>query len=101
LDIAGDVTHVPDLIWLDISTAQLGLLSDIMLASLTLDPAGNPMPLTARYGQTDVFFAANGHFHLFNTCNVWVGETLRAAGIPFGVWTPTPQSVTLSAWLFD
>ena len=101
LDVAGDITQVPDLIWLQISTAQLALLTQTITASLTLDPAGNPIPLTVRYGGTDAFFAANGDFHLFHTCNAWVGETLRAAGIPFGIWTPTPQSVTLSAWWFS
>lgn len=32
------------------------------------------------------------------TCNVWVGERLRRAGLPFGNWTPTPQAVRLSLW---
>lgn len=45
---------------------------------------------------TDAFFPAHGHFHLFRTCNVWLGETLRASGIPFGLWTPANWSVNLS-----
>ena len=45
---------------------------------------------------TDRFFAVPGRFHLFRTCNVWVGEQIRAAGLPFGLWTPTPHAVTLS-----
>ncbi len=101
LDVAGDLAHVPDLVWLRASDAQLALLTHVIIASLTPDAAGNPTPLDARYSQTDAFFAAKGAFHLLHTCNVWVGETLRAAGIPFGAWTPTPQSVTLSAWWFS
>ena len=101
LDVAGDLTRVSDLVWLDISTAQLALLAETIATSLTLDPAGTPIPLAAHYGPTDAFYAANGDFHLFHTCNAWVGETLRAAGIPFGRWTPTPQSITLSTWWFS
>ncbi len=101
LDVAGDLTNIPDLIWLDITTGQLAILTQTITNSLTLDSAGTPIPLNAHYNQTDAFFAANGPFHLFHTCNAWVGETLRAAGIPFGLWTPTPQAVTLSAWWFS
>jgi len=28
------------------------------------------------------FYAAEGKFHLFNTCNVWVARALRNAGLP-------------------
>lgn len=45
---------------------------------------------------TDAFFRAHGHFSLVRTCNVWLGETLRASGLPFGLWTPANWSVTLS-----
>ncbi len=45
----------------------------------------------------DRFYPARGRFHVFRTCNTWIGRTLRAAGVPFGVWTPTPYAVTLSA----
>ena len=102
LDVAGDLTDAPDLIWLQISDAQLAQLTQSILSSLDLDTSGNPIPLNVEgFGQTDAFFAAKGCFHLFHTCNVWIGETLRAAGIPFGLWTPTPQAIRLSAWLFD
>jgi uncharacterized protein (TIGR02117 family) len=40
------------------------------------------------YGTTDLFYAAHGHFSLFKSCNVWVGEGLKAAGLPTGLWTP-------------
>jgi hypothetical protein len=41
-------------------------------------------------------FPAQGRFSLLRTGKVWLGETLRAAGIPFGLWTPANWSVTLS-----
>ncbi len=45
---------------------------------------------------TDAFFPAKGTFNILQTCNVWVGQILRRSGVPFGIWTPLPLSVTLS-----
>jgi uncharacterized protein (TIGR02117 family) len=101
LDVAGDLDGVPNLTWLPLSEGQLAALTTRITASLDRDPAGNPVLLPVRYGLTDAFFAAKGDFHLFHTCNAWLGETLRAAGIRFGWWTPTPHAVTLSAWWFS
>tara|TARA_E500000331_G_scaffold93677_1_gene89828 strand:- start:2393 stop:3028 length:636 start_codon:yes stop_codon:yes gene_type:complete len=34
------------------------------------------------YGkESSSFYAANGKFHLFNTCNTWVGNAIQAAGM--------------------
>jgi uncharacterized protein (TIGR02117 family) len=49
---------------------------------------------------TDRFFGGTGGFHILRTCNVWVGEMLRAAGVRFGRWTPTPQAVRLAIALW-
>lgn len=49
------------------------------------------------FSEFDRFYPAKGRFHIFRTCNVWIGETLRSSGIRFGGWTPTPFAVTLSA----
>ncbi|MEO9822775.1 MAG: TIGR02117 family protein [Paracoccaceae bacterium] len=51
----------------------------------------------AGFSDFDRFYPAKGRFHIFNTCNVWIGRALRAAGVRFGIWTPVPFSVTLSA----
>jgi uncharacterized protein (TIGR02117 family) len=45
-------------------------------------------PAAAGYGATDLFYAAHGRFSLFKSCNVWVGEGLKASGLPTGLWTP-------------
>lgn len=47
----------------------------------------------AGYYDTDYFFEANGRYHLFNTCNVWTGEALAAAGIKVSYWTPLESAV--------
>lgn len=48
------------------------------------------------FSDFDLFFPAVGRFHALNTCNVWVGDMVRAAGLRFGRWTPVPYAVTLS-----
>ena len=45
-------------------------------------------PAAAGYGATDIFYPAHGRFSLIKSCNVWVGEGLKAAGLPTGLWTP-------------
>lgn len=48
------------------------------------------------YGPS-AFFAAGDRYHLFSTCNHWVGRVLAAAGLPYA-----PVESTLSAGLmFD
>ncbi len=45
------------------------------------------------YGVHDNYFEANGHYSLFNTCNVWTGNTLKAANVSMGLWTPLQGGV--------
>ena len=45
------------------------------------------------YGAQDVFYGARGTYTLYLTCNEWVGESLRRAGILTGAWTPFESSV--------
>ena len=52
------------------------------------------------FSEFDRFFPAVGRFHLFRTCNVWIGQMLQAAHVRFGAWTPTPYAITLSHWRF-
>lgn len=45
------------------------------------------------YSDYDVFYDAPGTYHLGNTCNQWVSNTLAAAGIKTGWWTPMAGGV--------
>ena len=96
LDVAGDLTHMPGLHWLTLSHTQQAALT----AAITTTFASTTALPIRPFGPTDAFYPAHGQFNLFHTCNDWLGETLRAAGLRFGIWTPTPQSVTLSARWF-
>ncbi len=96
LEAMGDLTNLPGLIWLPLSDTQQAAL----IAKVTATFASTTALPIRPFGPSDAFYPAHGHFHLFYTCNTWAGDTLRAAGLRFGIWTPTPQSVTLSARWF-
>ena len=40
------------------------------------------------YGPQDVFYEAPGTYTVTNTCNQWTSDTLAAAGVRTGWWTP-------------
>lgn len=92
LDVLGPLPPLENLRFLRLSEAQFQALLDQTTAAFARLIRLNQPGFTG----TDAFFPAHGHFHLFRTCNVWLGETLRASGIPFGLWTPANWSVTLS-----
>lgn len=99
LDLAGDVSGIDSLTWVDVSPAQIAALRGVVLDSFARGSASEVQPIPpAPWGQTHVFYRATGAFHLFHTCNAWVAETLRAAGIAQGIWTPTTQALSLSLW---
>ena len=62
----------------------------LRLAGYIADSLASPgaAPVAPGYGTSDAFYAANGHFSLVKSCNVWVGEGLQAADLPTGIWTP-------------
>lgn len=45
-------------------------------------------PVAPGYGTSDLFYKAQGRFSLVQSCNVWVGQGLKASGLPTGLWTP-------------
>ncbi len=93
LDVIGPVAAGAPVTWLTLP----GPAFEALVGAIAGDAGVAPLPYPG-FTDTDAFFPAAGRFHLMRTCNVWVGERLRAAGLPFGVWTPTPQAVRLSLW---
>lgn len=93
IDGWGHDPYVTQLPALDLSQAQY----DALLASIASTAVTQAAPVDAPgFNDRDVFVAATGRFHLFRTCNAWIGAQLRAAGVAMGIWTPTPYAVTLS-----
>lgn len=45
------------------------------------------------YEDYDIFYDAPGSYHLGKTCNQWTSDTLAAAGIKTGWWTPMAGGV--------
>ena len=68
----------------EISIPQYRALIDYIGATM-VSPG---RPAAPGYSATDLFYAAHGHFSLWKSCNVWVGQGLKAAGLPTSVWTP-------------
>ena len=92
LDAVGRIADFSAIPLVALTQTETYSLIDAVLASVQ-DQTALPLP---GFTLTDAFFPARGRFHLFNTCNVWLGDTLRAAGLPFGRWTPFAQSIRLS-----
>jgi len=66
-------------------------------SSLQPGEAGEPVVLPdPTHGTGDAFLRGRDRFWLLRSCNVWVGEALRKAGLPVGLWTPLAQSLMWS-----
>ena len=77
-----------------ISEVQYQRLCQFVLSSFTLDDDGSMKIVPDKsYGAADAFFLAKGQYHLFNTCNCWVGRAMKASGIKVGWFTPLPKSM--------
>ena len=99
VDVAGQLEDTPRLRPLAVSEAQLDRLLDAILADFANGAGGRPVAHPdPGFTPFDRFFLADGQFNALFTCNSWVGARLRDAGLPLGVWTPTPYALTLSLW---
>lgn len=70
---------------LRISEAEYALLVSRIEASI---PSPTGRKRYRGYGDNDVFYDAPGRYTARNTCNQWTSDTLAAAGILTGWWTP-------------
>ena len=75
---------------LRLSEEQYGKLVAIIEAQI---PPHKERETYPGYGTYDVFYDAPGTYHLGNTCNQWTSDTLAAAGVRVGRWTPLPGGV--------
>lgn len=84
----------PDRHAVRISRDEYRRLAAFIRSTFALTPDGLSTPIPG-YGPADVFYEAHGHYNAFRTCNWWVGEALRQAGIRVGLWTPFAPSVMM------
>ena len=87
VDELGD--FLPDENWrpLRLRAAEYARLRAYIAATL------RPGPDEPGYTPYDRFFPAHGRYSALNTCNVWSGGALKAAGIRVGIWTPFKADV--------
>lgn len=79
-----------------ISDSQYGRLVDYINLSFRRSADGSKIQVAnARYRSDDAFFLAYGTYSCLNTCNNWVGRSLRTAGIRTGWLTVMPKTVYL------
>jgi uncharacterized protein (TIGR02117 family) len=101
-DIAGALPDDLDARRLALTDREYATLLDEVWDSLSTGTDGQPINADVNgFNQSDGFFAAKGRFNILRTCNVWIGDKLRAAGLRFGIWTPMPLSVSLSFDLYQ
>ncbi|AOO79654.1 hypothetical protein BHK69_03395 [Bosea vaviloviae] len=87
----------PNLLSLNVTQAGYRALVDHIEQSLQYGPGGSPIVLEGlTHGLGDAFLRGRDRFWLLRSCNVWVGEGLRKAGLPVGLWTPLAQSLMWS-----
>lgn len=100
VDVTGPIADPGAIMFFKLDDNHYAAFMAAILQSFSLSQDGSPIARPyPGFTATDAFFAGKGRFHLLRTCNVWVGEVMRAAGLPFGRWTPLPQSVGLAQYL--
>jgi uncharacterized protein (TIGR02117 family) len=70
-----------------LSRAQYRRLVATIIATARRGEDGYPTAIPG-YDDRDVFYPAHGRYHVFQTCNNWTRDTLAAAGVKVGLWTP-------------
>lgn len=96
VEAIGPIRRPENIDWILLSEPEFQAFLKAIETGFERDGNGMPERLPVASYPGSAFFKGSGSFHIGRTCNVWVGEVLRAAGIPFGRWTPTPYSVRLS-----
>lgn len=66
---------------------------DFVVDSFAAGVEGPVIRLGAAPAGFGAFFAANGRFHLFNTCNTWVAHGIRHTGYPVSTRVMTVRGV--------
>jgi len=64
-------------------------------AELALDRSGHPQPMAhPGYGCCDAFYRGVGKASAVRTCNSWVADRLRLAGVKASIWPPFEEGLT-------
>jgi len=85
-----------DVFAIGLEREEYAALVEYVRGSFRLDADGAPLLIDhPGYTDRDRFFEGRGSYHLFRTCNEWVSDGLRAAGIEAPAWTPFERNVLM------
>jgi uncharacterized protein (TIGR02117 family) len=73
---------------LRLTAAQYAAVVRRIEAMLPPGSTAEPRKHFKGYGNYDTFYEARGRYTAANTCNQWTSDTLGAAGVRTGAWTP-------------
>lgn len=79
-----------------ISFEEYDRLVQFIADSFQKDANGNSIHIPSEndgYGTTDAFYEANGSYDIFNTCNTWANNALKACGQRACFWTATDRGI--------
>ncbi|MDT0650305.1 TIGR02117 family protein [Autumnicola edwardsiae] len=79
---------------LSISKEQYAVLVEYFLHSFQVDKDGSVQPVPGlHYNSRDAFYHAKGSLNTFKTCNTWINNGLKKAGMKACLWTPFTQGI--------
>ncbi len=78
---------------LQLTQNQYAQLLNYVLQTVPLDKNTAQNIPHYHYDQNDAFFKANGRYSMLKTCNTWIGNGLRQAGVKVSRWTPFDMTV--------
>ena len=97
----GEIAEPDGLLRITLSEKQFQSLIDFIAATFRKDDLEQAIWLEGvTHGYGDAFYEANGHFNIFNPCNIWIADALHHSGVNIGRWTPTTFSLHLSLGYF-
>lgn len=92
--LQGELEMSPRVRRLTLRLDQYEHLCQALRQGFQQDSGFRPIPIPAAgYTPHDRFYEGLGNYNLFHTCNSWAGDTLAAAGVRVGSWTPFPWGV--------
>jgi len=71
-----------EIVEIALSDEALRALIRFVSATFSKPDAAGPVETQPGLYPNSRFYSATGRFHLFRTCNTWVAEALRSAGLP-------------------
>lgn len=74
-------------VWM-VGTDDYRRIVSFVRATLADRSPEGPTKIANSYGPRDAFYAAEGQYTAFDTCNQWTGRALRLGGAPVARWTP-------------